>query len=242
MRYFSCIFLTSLLLTSIHAQARVYKCEDASGAMTYSQTPCITGSSQKTLVSPAKSGTSADVCIQVGTVAQGLYSEMKRGKDASALIEKHGSVSGINPRLLNIINYVSGFRYNTTVSGKRVGQLANTKCKNGGFGNVSMDDLPISPEERMRMEVLEARRQAMQPPAIQHGKTISVSFNNTPVEQAIGEISSKAGVPITIHGAIPGAVSMQLDNVPWQQPLTAIVLQHNLQMGGGAEGVWIAPH
>ena len=166
---------------------------------------------------------------------------MKRGRSAGEVIDKHGSLSGINPRMLSLINYVSGFRYNKKVSAQRVGQLASLKCKNGGFGKVTTADLPLDPEEQMRLEIMQARKQAVQPLSIQQQKTISVNFSNTPVEAAISEIASKAGVPIKIHGKLVGTVSMQLENVPWQQPLTAIVLQHNFQMGGGAEGTWISP-
>lgn len=242
MQLLSLVVFSGMLLVHSPAFAKSYKCRDAAGNTSYSQNPCASGSSQKTLTGPASDSTDADVCVYLGGVAETLHQQMKHGADAGTLIDRHGTLATINPRMLNIINYVGGFRFNKDVTSQRVGQLALLKCQNGGFGAVSMTDMPMDPEERMRYEQQQAHKQAMQPPVIQQQKTISVSFTNTPVAQAIKEIASKAGVPINIHGTLAGVVSMQLDNVPWQQPLTAIVLQHNFQMGGGADGVWIAPH
>ncbi len=235
--------VSAFILTS-PVYAKVYKCKDASGAISYSQVPCDKGSSQKTLSTPATSRTSVDTdtCEIVAEVSSRLYASMRRGSSAEQLIQRHGGLSGINPKLLSLINYISGFRHHPDLSSARLGELAAGKCRNGGFGTIQAADLPLDPEQQARQEYLQARKQAsQQQAAFYNQKHISVNFSNTPVSQAIADIAGKAGVPIRTTAPIAGSVTMKLDDVPWMQPLSAIILQHNLQMGAAAEGMWIAP-
>lgn len=244
MRLVICLLATFTVLLNSAAQAKVYKCRDASGGISYSQVPCEKGSSQKTLSTPAptRAAVDADTCEIIAEVSSRLYTQMRRGSSAQDLIQRHGGLSAINPRLLSLINYISGFRHNPELSSARLGELVAGKCRNGGFGNIQAADLPLDPEQHARQEYLQSRKQAsQQQAAFQNQKSISVNFNNTPVSQAIADIASKAGVPIKTNAPIAGSVTMKLDNVPWMQPLSAIILQHNLQMGAGADGVWVAP-
>ena len=162
MRTVCLAIMTLAVFISTPAIAKVYKCKDASGAITYSQVPCEKGSSQKTLTTPARTAAPAnkEICPLVGDVASRFHTKMRRGASAEDLINRHGSLSGINPRLLGIINYVSGFRHNDTINSQRLGQLATSKCSSGGFGNIQAADLPLDPEQQARQEYLQARKQA----------------------------------------------------------------------------------
>jgi len=228
---------------SSHVMARVYKCQDASGNITYSQTTCVASSDQKQLSSSRKS-ISVDVttCKMVGQAAHEIFSEVASGKDAQAIFQSYGGLSGMNPRMLNLINYVAGFRLNEGIRAERVVQLSISKCRNGGFGVISVNDLQFQDPMLAHQASMASQRQqtAKQYQALSLPKLISVDFQQTPLVEALTKISKQAGVAFEINPSIKGTVSLRMDNVPWPQVVSRLAIEHKLLMGQGEKGIMIS--
>ena len=232
------------------AVAGAYKCTNAEGRISYSQIPCATtGGRQQKLPSygsssPAGAGmaNSASACAEVAYVATYIEDALRGGQDAQSLIARHGGINGINPHFLSLINYVNGFRYDSSITSARISDLAITKCKGGGFGQLQVGDLPIVDE----MQEIERARQTSREQAMVaiHAQAVSVDYRDTPLATALEDLSARAGVEIVLEEPSPLRVTMQLANVPWQQVLSGILLTHNLQMRPVGKRLYIsaAPH
>ena len=206
------------------------------GNINYSQTPCrgFDSRQQKPLnyggPAPAWEGAAnpGDNCAEVGYVAADVHDALRSGHDAQALIARHGGINGINPYLLNLINYVNGFRYDNTITTTRISELAVTKCQGGGFGKLHVGDLPIVDRRQEVQRVRQMNRdQAM---IAMQGQLVSVDYRDTPLASALEDLSARAGVEIILEKPSSARVTMQLANVPWQQVLSGILMTHNLQM------------
>ena len=238
----SLIGMVSLLL-SMHTNARVYKCKDAEGNITYSQTTCVASSEQKQLSSSRKAKTvDGATCSMVGQAAREVFADVKSGKDADAIFQVYGGLNGINPRMLNIINYVGSFRLHDNIRSERVAQLSTGKCRSGGFGAITVDDIQFQdPMLAQRAEMTSQRQQvAKQYQQLAVPAIISVKFQQTPLAEALRTIASKAGVAFDIEPSVTGKVSLRMDNVPWPQVVARLAIEHKLLMGQGPMGVMIS--
>ena len=230
-------------MLSTHAMARVYKCKDAEGNITYSQTPCAASSEQKQLSHSSNSkGVDAATCRMVGQAAHEVFSDVKAGKDAQVIINSYGGLNGINPRMLNLVNYVGSFRAHGNISRERVAQLSVTKCRSGGFGSITVDDLQFQDPMLAQQASIASQRQqvAKQYQQLAVPALISVNFQQTPLSEALRTIASKAGVAFDIDPSVMGKVSLRMDNVPWPQVVGRLAIEHKLLMGQGPNGVMIS--
>ena len=137
------IFLLTLLVDSQTVYARAYRCTDASGNITYSQSPCAadqTGTRMRGMNTGKISDPGA--CMHVRRFATESFERLQGGTEPSLLINQYGGPGYINSITLNTINFVSGFRFNKDVSALKVGALAYNKCANRGFGKIQTSDLP----------------------------------------------------------------------------------------------------
>ena len=235
-----CLTMFSL---SSDVMARVYKCKDATGNITYSQTTCAASSDQKQLSSSRKSiSVDATTCKMVGQAAHEIFSEVASGKDAQAIFQTYGGLSAMNPRMLNLINYVAGFRLHEGVRAERVVQLSMTKCRSGGLGAMSINDLQFQDPMLAHQANMANQRQqtAKQYQALSIPNLMSVNFQNTPLVEALTLISKQVGVAFEIDPAIRGEVSLRMDNVPWPQVVGRLAIEHKLLMGQGANGIMIS--
>ena len=214
MRVIVCIVMLSL---SSYAVARVYKCKDANGNITYSQTTCATDSEQKQLSNEVKT-TPVDTatCRMVGQAAHEVFASVKNSKDTQAVLQTYGGLNSINPSMLNIVNYVSSFRSHDKISGERVAQLSENKCRSGGFGAITVDDLQFQDPMLAHQASVDSQRNAAakQYQQLAVPAAISVDFQETPLLEALREIGTKAGVAFDIDPALTGTVSLRMDNVP----------------------------
>jgi len=232
-----------LLFSSVYANAGVYKCIDADGNITYSQTTCTASSAQKKLSNTVKTTpVDAATCRMVGQAAREVFSSVKRGNDTQAVLQTYGGLNSINPRMLNLINYVSSFRSHDKIGGERVGQLSESKCRSGGFGAFTVDDLQFQdPMLAHRANVTSQRQTAVK----QHQQlavpaVISVDFQETPLLEALQTIGSKAGVAFDIDPSLTGTVNLRMDNVPWPQVIGRLAIEYKLLMGQGPKGIMIS--
>lgn len=242
--------LLSVLVFFLSGQvmARVYKCKDADDNITYSQTTCVASSEQKQLsyshIGSSDNSLSVDAatCRMVGEAAHEVFYDVKAGKDAQAIFNRYGGLNGMNPRMLNLINYVGGFRSHGDISSERVSQLSISKCRNGGFGPITVDDLQFQDPMLARQASLASQRQqvAKQYQQLAVPALISVDFQQTPLPEALRTISSKAGVAFDIDPSVTGQVNLRMDNVPWPQIIGRLAIEHKLLMGQGPNGVMIS--
>lgn len=235
-------------LLSTPAIARVYKCKDADGNITYSQTTCAASSEQKQL-SNSRTTRSADTrnldattCRMVGEAAREVFYDVKTGKDAQAIFNRYGGLNGMNPRMLNLINYVGSFRSHGNITSERVSQLSMSKCRSGGFGPITLDDLQFQDPMLSHQASITSQRQqvAKQYQQLAVPALISVDFQQTPLPEALRTIASKAGVAFDIDPSVTGQVSLRMDNMPWPQVIGRLAIEHKLLMGQGSNGIMIS--
>jgi len=147
----------ALLINSSPCEARVYRCTNASGNISYSQTPCPAG---QTGAKMRGIGTTKvvdrEACSLVRSFATESFNKLRGGTESSQLIDKYGGPSYIDTLTLNVINFVSGYRLSEDISAMKVSGLAYNKCVNGGFGKLQRDNMPT--------EMLPPRVPASQPP------------------------------------------------------------------------------
>jgi hypothetical protein len=237
------LLCVAALLLSTNTMAAVYKCKDAAGNVAYSQTPCAASSEQKQLLRSSNTkGVDAATCRMVGQAADEVFSDVKAGKDAQAIINSYGGLNGINPHMLNLVNYVGSFRAHGNISRARVAQLSETKCRSGGFGSITVDDLQFQDPMLAHQASIASQRQqaAKQYQQLALPALISVDFQQTPLPQALRTIADKAGVAFDIDPSVTGQVSLRMDNVPWPQVVGRLAIEHKLLMGQGPNGVIIS--
>lgn len=132
-----------LLLDSSPGSARAYRCTDADGNVSYSQIPCAADQkSAKVHGVKTASVTDREACTHIRRFAAKSFGQLRSGKESSVLIDEYGGPGYISPITLNIVNFVSGFRFNKDVSALKVGAMAYNKCSNSGFGKLQTSDLP----------------------------------------------------------------------------------------------------
>ncbi len=145
-----------LLLGNAPCEARVYRCTDASGNVSYSQTPCPadqTGAKVRGVNTAA--ATNPEACTHVRNFAAETFRKLKNGREPGMLIDEYGGPGYISPVTLNVINFVSGFRFNTDISSLKIGAMTYNKCTNRGFGKIQTSELPpeILPNQDQMQEL-----------------------------------------------------------------------------------------
>ena len=138
--------LTALLLTLIvspaELSAQVFKCEEADGTLTYSQTPCAAPDAAA-VKAPAADAEPLD-CRYANKFAFATARRMQGGVPSSELFRAYGGLDAVSKGSLGIINYVYSFRTASDVSAERIAGLAQAKCEARSFGDVSCEALPPS--------------------------------------------------------------------------------------------------
>ncbi len=132
-----------VLLGATSADARVYRCTDAAGKISYSQVPCPVDQKSDEMRG-VRSGAKQDkdLCRDARELAMQSFSKLGGGAEPSDLIDEHGGVNYITPATLSVINFVASLRYNEDLSSQRVGSMSFARCREGGFGKLSPGDLP----------------------------------------------------------------------------------------------------
>lgn len=139
------------------AEARVYRCSDAGGQITYSQSPCPADqqSDQVRGVSAAPRQ-DKELCALARDLAATVFADMSQGTDPASVLDQYGGVNYINAPTLGVINFAASLRYNEDLTPQRVGSLTFSRCREGGFGKLNAGDLPkadIDPDSADRPAV-----------------------------------------------------------------------------------------
>lgn len=131
------------LLTCQTAWARVYRCTDAAGQVSYSQTPCK-ASQQSAQMRGLEEGSKQDrdLCRTARDLGMLAFEDMSKGIEPDAVMDQYGGVNYISHAALGVINFVASLRYNQNLTAQRVGSLTFARCREGGFGTLSEGDFP----------------------------------------------------------------------------------------------------
>ncbi|MEE9335851.1 MAG: DUF4124 domain-containing protein [Granulosicoccaceae bacterium] len=125
------------------ADAAIYKCQDDSGGITYTSSPCpVSETTSKVLKSSGKSTNSAD-CRIANNFALDVATKMRNGRSVDAAFMEYGGINGLQPTTISIINYVYSHKHNISTVPARVAQLSAARCDSSAYGNPSCDQFPI---------------------------------------------------------------------------------------------------
>ena len=137
MKRFACLVV---LLAGASASADVYRCTDASGSLTFSQTPCAGGAERVNL--DATKSKSATECRYAEPFARAIGSMMRRGMEKDDAMEEFGGADEFSRGALRLVNYVYQYRNTSSMSVDRIVTLTSTQCETGTLGDVSCSALP----------------------------------------------------------------------------------------------------
>ena len=125
------------------ASAAIYKCQDDSGGITYTSTPCpVSETTSKVLKSSGKRTNSAD-CRVANNFALHVANKMREGQSADDAFMTYGGINALRPTTISIINYVYSHKHNTATVPARIAQLSAARCDASAYGNPTCDQFPI---------------------------------------------------------------------------------------------------
>ena len=136
-RFIVCLVL---LLAAGLASADVYRCTDANGSVTFSQTPCAGGAERVNL--DATKSKSARNCRYADHFSRAVGRLMRQGVSKDDAIEEFGGLDDFSRGALRLVNYVYQYQNTSNVSVDRIVSLTSTQCETGTLGDVSCSALP----------------------------------------------------------------------------------------------------
>ncbi|MBT8079733.1 MAG: DUF4124 domain-containing protein [Gammaproteobacteria bacterium] len=146
----SAFLLAGVLYGPPDAAADIYKCKEADGSLTYSQTPCP---DNDTTVIITETGTERIIekrdCRHAHQFALSTAGSMREGAASTDIFDYYGGVDSLSNGSIGIINYVYIYRNKTSVSIERIASLVESQCEGGTMPQVSCVDLPISFTEQL---------------------------------------------------------------------------------------------
>lgn len=134
--------LVACLAYSLAAEARVYRCTDATGKVAYSQVPCPNDQHSDQLRLGTKPRQDKDLCRLARDLGMRSFAQLQQGSEPGTLLDEYGGVDYIQPATLSVINFAASLRYNQDITPQRVGSLTFARCREGGFGQLQPGDLP----------------------------------------------------------------------------------------------------
>lgn len=140
-KLFAAIAVTGLVCHGT-VEARAYRCTDAQGKVSYSQSPCPADQQSDRMRVGGGPRQDRDLCLLARNFAELVFTGLRQGMEPNEVIEEHGGVNYINPPTLSVINFAAGLRYNDQLTPRRVASLAFSRCSEGGFGKLQPGDLP----------------------------------------------------------------------------------------------------
>ena len=136
------LFLLMLAVAPAEVPAQVFKCKEADGTLTYSQTPCSSDPEPEIAAAPAEVAEELPDCSHARDFAFETARSMQGGVASAELFQAYGGVDALSRGTIGIVNYVYSFRTNEQVSAERIAGLTATRCQAQVFGDVSCETLP----------------------------------------------------------------------------------------------------
>lgn len=137
MKRIACLLV---LLVAASASADVYRCTDASGSVTFSQTPCAGGAERVNL--DATKSKAATECRYAEHFSRAIGSLMRKGVEKDDALKEFGGADDFSRGALRLVNYVYQYRSTRSMSVDRIVTLTSTQCETGTLGDVSCEALP----------------------------------------------------------------------------------------------------
>lgn len=138
------------VLYSVNVHAGMYKCKDADGGITYSQSACPKNQKVDKVI---KVETNLDFestdCKYASKFATSTAKSMKSGVQSNEIFNQYGGIDSLSKGTINLINYVYKYQLSVDVSAERIAALSQTKCQAHSFGDVGCEDLPLSFTDRL---------------------------------------------------------------------------------------------
>ncbi len=126
--------------TSVCAQ--IYRCTDAAGNVSYSEAPCATQQKAKELNLEQEGQTEPEVCNELSFVANKIYPMIRGRKDMDKVFESLERKSPLTKPMRRVVNYLASYRFIKSLYKNRVMMMTKDRCLRGGFGVITLQDLP----------------------------------------------------------------------------------------------------
>ena len=125
------------------ASAAIYKCQDDSGSITYTNTPCpVSEITSKVLKASGKTTNSAD-CRIANNFALDVAKKMRDGLSTDDAFMAYGGINSLQPTTISIINYVYSHEHNIATVPARIAQLSAARCDASAYGDPTCDQFPV---------------------------------------------------------------------------------------------------
>ena len=134
--------LLMLAVSPVEVSAQVFKCKEADGTLTYSQTPCSEDPEPEVAAPPPEEPAEQLDCTHAHTFAFETARSMQSGITSAEVFQAYGGVDALSRGVIGIVNYVYSFRTSEQVSAERIASLTEVKCQAQALGDVSCETLP----------------------------------------------------------------------------------------------------
>ena len=135
-------YILVLFIISLSSEAKMYKCIDENGDVTYSQTACQGDQTIDKVIGGQKQQSNLEDCKYAGQFSKVILRSMRAGNDADVVFDQYGGINALSKSSIAIINYVYSFKQTPDVSANRISSLTMAKCNARSFGDVACKDLP----------------------------------------------------------------------------------------------------
>ncbi len=136
------VLLLVLAVSPADVPAQVFKCKEADGTLTFSQTPCSSDTEPEIAAAPDEVAEELPDCSHARDFAFETARSMHGGISSAEVFQAYGGVDALSKGAIGIVNYVYSFRMNEQVSAERIAGLTATRCQAQVFDDVSCETLP----------------------------------------------------------------------------------------------------
>lgn len=168
------IFILIIFVFSTSIQANIYRCTDTEGNVSYSEKPCAKQQQTKELKRRHFELLKPKVCSELTLVVKKMYPKIRGRKNMDKVYERLERKISLSKPMHKVVNYLASYRFNKSLSNRRIMTMTKDRCLRGGFGDITEQDFPPSSSgfdgmiEKMTKRQQEQRMQAEQ----QHRKNI----------------------------------------------------------------------
>lgn len=149
------VFVTSLflMLWASFVYAKLYKCVDKSGNVTYSQIPCEENQKTETIRMPTQVRDNVPVCTKARRFSELLAEEMRSGVVFQEHVNRYGGLDGANKSIVSMINDIHRYKVNENMNASAIAALIANKCANNAYNGLTVDDIPLKEEPAVKPSV-----------------------------------------------------------------------------------------
>ena len=134
----------SLVAWPTSLNAGIFKCVDANGDTSYSQTPCQSAEQTAKVISNATQKNTNVDCRIANNFARRMATGMRRGQSSGEMFDSYGGIDALPRTSIGIINYVYSHIGNVETGVQRITALSAARCSAGSYGPVGCDDFPYN--------------------------------------------------------------------------------------------------